>query len=361
MHRYNSLRQARGAALIIALMVVALVAVIGTSMGVEYVVTVKRASNQLVGEQAYAYALAAETIAVKALRFDLLQDVQQDNVRSDSLDEFWAKDVPPFQTAEGAYGGKLIDLSGRFNLNSLRNQVERRTPASQDNNQQRIRSVNEARFVRLLESLSDDDDRGEFVVNEEDAISIMQALLDWLDADSEPTGFGGAEDDYYANIEGRPAYRAANGPMVSPSELLLLAHMTPEIYKRLLPHVTVWPMSADNGVAKINLNTATENVLRALFVTQKQFEIGGPATREQVAPLIQQQQMEGGFPLENSYATIFSGAGIANIDAAGLGIESDFFMLDGHVTMGDVATHMQSVISRKNGQVQVIVRSSGGL
>lgn len=352
-------RTTRGAALIIALMVVALVAVIGTSMGVDYIVTVKRASNQLIGEQAYSYALAAETIAVKALRFDLLQDLQQDNERRDSLDEFWAKDVPPFQTAEGAYGGKLLDLGGRFNLNSLRNQKERMTPPSQDTNQQRIRSVNEARFVRLLVSLSDDE--GEFMVAEEDAIAILQALIDWLDADNEPTGFGGAEDDYYTSIEGRPAYRAANGPMVSPSELLLLAHMTPEIYKRLLPHVTVWPMSIDDGVAKINLNTATENVLRSLNVAQGQFEVITPATREQVAPLIQQQQLEGGFPLENSYAGIFKDAGVATIDATGLGVESDFFMLDGHVTLGDVATHMQSVISRKGGQVQVIVRSSGGL
>jgi len=355
----NSLHQARGAALIIALMVVALVAVIGASMGLEYAITVRRASNQLVGEQAYSYALAAETIAVKALRLDLLKDAQLDGgTRHDSLDEFWAKDVPPFQTAEGAYGGKLIDLSGRFNLNSLRMGRIQKNP--QNVSPELIQTVNEARFVRLLESLSDDEE-GEFIISEQDAIPILEALLDWLDVDNEPTGFGGAEDDYYANIEGRPAYRAANGPMVSTSELLLLKNMTPEIYKRLLPHVTVWP-AEDNGTSIINVNTATENVLRALNVGQKPFEGFQPATREQVASLVELQQKETGLGDEKEMqAALKSIPGYNNIDTSGLGIASDFFLLDGHVTLGDVATHMQSVISRKDGQVQVIMRSSGGL
>ncbi len=49
----------------------------------------------------------------------------------------------------------------------------------------------------------------------------------------------GAEDEYYAAQT--PAYRAANRPMSSVSELRAVAHMTPEIYRALLPWVTVWP------------------------------------------------------------------------------------------------------------------------
>ena len=67
----------RGAALVIALMVVALVAVIGASMGIDYIITVKRASNQLVAEQAFSYGIAAESIALKALRTDSLMDQQE--------------------------------------------------------------------------------------------------------------------------------------------------------------------------------------------------------------------------------------------------------------------------------------------
>jgi general secretion pathway protein K len=345
--------RSRGAALIVALMVVALVAVIGASMGFEYLITVKRSSNQLVGEQAYSYALAAEAIAVKALRVDLMQDQLEEGVRSDSLDEFWAKDVPPFQTAEGAYGGKLIDLGGRFNINCLIDtkqgaQGSNPPPANQANG---VRTINEGRFLRLLISLSDEE--GEFVVLPEQALEIVQAVVDWLDADSNPTGFGGAEDDYYSGLQDRPPYRAANGPMTSTSELLLVAHMTPEIYKRLLPHVTVWP-AVVGSTDVINLNTATANVLRSLNVTKETLD-GIPATGEQVAPLLEAQQQEGGITQEE-IQSVLPGA-----DTAGLGISSDTFLLDGHVTLGDVATHMQSVISRKGGVVQVIVRSSGGL
>jgi len=360
--KHPGLKKSRGAALIIALMVVALVAVIGASMGVDYLITVKRASNQLIGEQAYSYGIAAEAFAIKVLQMDLLKDAKDGGEPHDALDEFWNKDAPPFQTAEGAYGGKLYDLGGRFNINVLRDQVgTERMSSPEKKNQQQILTVNEARFVNLLMSLSDEE--GDFSVPQEQAIAIMVAVLDWLDADSEPTGSDGAEDDFYADIEERPAYRAANAPMVSPSELLLVAHMTPEIYKRLQPHISVWPMTPEQtgapGAGGININTATENVLRSLLVEAGKFSAVAPATRDQIAPLLQQQQLEGGYPAEFQLDTLFPGA--PKIDKQGIVTSSDFFLLDGHVTIGDVATHMQSVISRKNEKVQVILRSSGGL
>lgn len=371
----SSPARSRGAALIIALMVVALVAVIGASMSIDYLITVKRASNQLVGEQAYSYGIAAEKFAVKALQMDVLQDLQEGGDRRDSLDEFWAKDAPPFQTDEGAYGGKLHDLSGRFNINLL--QDERAGLEEMQKNSSLPISLNEARFTRLLMSLSDEE--SDFIVSPEQASSILLAVLDWLDADNAPTGIDGAEDDFYADIEGRPAYRAANRAMVSPSELLLVAHMTPEIYKRLLPHITVWPTSPDraprsgagggeNPVSSgINMNTATENVLRSLNVPANvqagQSLDGPPASREDVAPLLQLQVAEGGFPTEYDFSTAFATSSIPvpTIDINGLVERSDFFLLDGHVTIGGVATHMQSIISRKDDKFQVLVRSSGGL
>lgn len=369
----STLRKARGAALIIALMVVALVAVIGASMSIDYLITVKRASNQLIGEQAYSYGIAAEAFAIKVLQMDLLQDMQEDGKRGDSLDEFWNKDAPPFQTAEGAYGGKLYDLSGRFNINVLADQTERMSLPAELKNSEQILTVNEARFTRLLISLSDEE--GDFVVSPDQAIAIMVAVVDWLDADSEPIGFDGAEDDFYAGIEGRPAYRAANRTMVSPSELLLVAHMTPEIYKRLLPHITVWPttpplhVSGVTGIeGGINLNTATENVLRSLAVAPQESKgqpFAGdplPLPREAVAGLLKLQQEDGGLGDDPGIiASLYKDVGVATINADGLTLASDFFLLDGHVTIGNVATHMQSVISRKDDKVRVIVRTSGGL
>jgi len=355
-----TLKRSRGAALIIAMMVVALVAIIGASMGIDYMITVKRASNQLIGEQAYSYGLAAETFAVKVLEMDLLKDAQDGGSRHDSLDEFWNKDAPPFQTAEGAYGGKLYDLSGRFNINVLKDQAGR-ISSPEKKALPPPQTVDEARFARLLMSLSDEE--GDFVVTPEQAYSITAAVIDWLDADNVPTGIDGAEDDFYAGSKERPPYRAANRAMVSPSELLLVAHMTPEIYKRLLPHISVWPMTSAAATAgagggsqgSINMNTATPNVLRSLNVKQGAFD-GIPATAQDIAPLQQQQALEGGYPAEQKFDSLLGG-----IDASGLTTSSDFFLLDGHVVIGDVTTNMQSVISRKNNKVQVILRTSGGL
>jgi len=350
-------KESRGAALIIAMMVVALVAIIGASMGIDYMITVKRASNQLISEQAYSYGLAAETFAIKVLQLDLVKDMEdpQGGGRHDSLDEFWNKDAPPFQTAEGAYGGKLYDLSGRFNINVLSERAAEKKALAPP------QSVNEARFARLLMSLSDEE--GDFVVSPEQAYSITAAVIDWLDADNTPTGIDGAEDDFYVGSKERPPYRAANRAMVSPSELLLVAHITPEIYKRLLPNISVWPMvpaantagPGGGSAGNINMNTATPNVLRSLNVKKGALD-GPPATMQDIAPILQQQALEGGYAAGAKFDTLFGG-----IDASGLGTTSDFFLLDGHVTIGDVATHMQSVISRANNKVQVILRTSGGL
>jgi type II secretory pathway component PulK len=160
-------RQSRGAALIIALMVLALVGVIGASMSLDYLITVKRASNQLIGEQAYSYGIAAEAFAIKALQMDLLLDTQEKGGRHDALDEFWAQESPPFQTAEGAYGGRLYDLSGRFNINTLANQAERQGEAR---NRHDVLTVHEGRFYRLLRSLSNEDE--DFLVTEEQALPM---------------------------------------------------------------------------------------------------------------------------------------------------------------------------------------------
>jgi type II secretory pathway component PulK len=157
--------------------------------------------------------------------------------------------------------------------------------------------------------------------------------------------------------------------MVSPSELLLVAHMTPEIYKRLLPHITVWPArpnpTGTDGDG-INVNTATPNVLRALKVPPAengQSFLGEPATLQEIEPILTLQQQEGGIAREYPLGSLFAGAGGADtIVDTGLAVSSDFFLLDGHVTIGGVATHMQSVISRKNPErIQVILRTTGGL
>jgi general secretion pathway protein K len=85
----------------------------------------------------------------------------------------------------------------------------------------------------------------------------IQAILDWIDPDTETRFPHGAEDDYYTNQ--KPAYRAANRPFTSPRELLLVRGIDREIYDKLAPFVVCLPIATP-----INLNTAPKEILQSL-------------------------------------------------------------------------------------------------
>ncbi|NNM01526.1 MAG: type II secretion system minor pseudopilin GspK, partial [Gammaproteobacteria bacterium] len=92
---------------------------------------------------------------------------------------------------------------------------------------------------------------------------IVQALQDWLDGDAQTRFPNGAEDDYYLNLP--VPYRAANAPFADISELRLVRGVTPEIYAKLAPYLTVLPVMSD-----IDVNSAPPEVLMSLgpFLTR---------------------------------------------------------------------------------------------
>lgn len=92
---------------------------------------------------------------------------------------------------------------------------------------------------------------------------IVQALQDWLDGDAETRFPNGAEDDYYLNLP--TPYRAANAPFADISELRLVRGVTPEIYDKLAPYLSVLPVAGD-----IDVNSAPVEVLMSLgpFLTR---------------------------------------------------------------------------------------------
>ena len=89
----------------------------------------------------------------------------------------------------------------------------------------------------------------------EEAARVAASVLDWRDADDreEPDG---AESPHYRSLS--PPYDCKNAPLESPEELLLVRGVTPELYRRVEPYVTVY------GAGPVNLNTAGPMVLRAL-------------------------------------------------------------------------------------------------
>lgn len=224
-----------GAALVTTLLIVALITVTVTAMTAKQQHAIQLSQNRQAQVQLRNLISAGENFAMAVLRRD---HTEGERNRSDSTEDFWAQSLPPVPVDGATVEGCVIDLQGKFNLNNLVD-VEGR-PAEEEF--QILR--------RLLTALTIDESKAE-------------AIRDWIDTDIDVTGSTGAEDDFYTGQT--PSYRAANGPMVSPSELLLVKGFRVsdegglDDYDQLLPHITTVPTGAP-----INVNTASSPVLAAL-------------------------------------------------------------------------------------------------
>lgn len=378
-----------GAAMVVAMLILSIVTVFAASIAFDYQFSIRRVSNQMLMQQAYQYLLATEAIAGKALLQDLQNDAD-DEVTADHKGEIWAEEGMVFTVEEGAYTGVLHDLQGRFNLNSLKppsfpvDQFPPEVPYT----------IEQGIFIRLLQAVGDD----EFAISEHEAKAITESIIDWLDADSMPTGFGCGEDDGYHNIEERQAHRVANGPFYSVSELRLICNLPLDLYYRLQEQVTVWPIS---GQSSININTASSALLRSILLEQNDvdslkainnktsYQVPPPLAFEAVESLIRRTQAEALDDDEerqtSAYSTdhlLFSEDELLDSTAIGftkfedvqkemgnmvlwpnakLGLYSNYFLLEAVVTLDRLTQNMSSVISREQGTISVLARSTGGL
>ncbi len=335
-----------GAALIVALLVFALCAALVVAMEVEFNRFYQRGANILVAEQANAYLRGAEELATLALLADYDADKKRDKPRDDLL-EIWAQPPPPYALDEGGWmEGCLRDLQGRFNLNTLGQRVVRQEGDSESQAAMVRFTAAQAQFIRLLQAL------GEPQLSEQDAILVTEAVTDWLDQDIEPA-FEGAEDDYYFGLA--PAYRTANRPMASVSELRAIAHMTPELYRALEPWVTVWPQLP----APLNIHTAPAMVLRSVNADDDL----SPLSAAQGQALVEQRTAVGFADLEDFLASgVFTGrqAQMEQVKSL-LGEVTSYFLLSAEVEVADRRMRLYSVLQRSGRQVGALARGSGSI
>ncbi len=306
----------RGVALVTALLVVALAAALASALAARQFVDVRRTGNVLLHDQAYLYALGIEDLAAQFLsryarerRYDAERDLAQASVT--------------YAVEGGMVSGRLLDLEGRFNLNSLIN-----ADGSDD-------KVAQARFRRLLANLGLDPE-------------LANAVADWIDPDSEARFPGGAEDDHYLGQD--PPYRAANRPFTSPTELLLVAGFDHAMLygdderEGLLPHLAALP----DPDTTINVNTADLQVLRAL--TDKMDEGAAQAIlqRRREAPFKRVQDLLSFPPFKDWKAEE------KNALTAGLDVQSSYFLVHARVNLDRARFRLNSLLYRRTDGSRVI-------
>ena len=310
--KVKCLNNQNGIALITVILATALVAIMAVSMTFAQHIGIRRTANLLEGDRAMVLALGLEEWG----RQVLIRDINQGD--RDHLGEDWALGLMPVATDNGIISGTIVDLQGKINLNNL-----------EAGDEQTV-----AQTKLLLEEL--------FNFCEVDgSFALVQALADWLDKDEQTRPGGGAEDNEYLLYD--PAYLAGNRLLTSPSELLLVEGVTPDNYACLEDHIAALPIAT-----AININTAGAVVIAAL---SDKISIGA-------AEEIVQDRPEDGYNSIQEFRDHPRLAG-STITGAGLVLKSDFFMTRGQAIFGEAEIGLYSLVSRRDGKVEIRGRSIG--
>jgi general secretion pathway protein K len=296
-----------GVALITALLVVALATLTAVAMTTRQQLDIRRTANVLNGEQAYLYALGAESWVKRIL----LRDAKHNQI--DSFNDVWAMPLPPLPIPGGTVQGQIEDLQGRFNLNNLL-----------ENGQA---SLNDIRvFQRLLRVL-------------ELPPELAQVIVDWIDNDLEAQIPHGAEDNTY--LAKTPAYRTSNTLFSSPTEIRLLAGFDQETCQKLLPYLSTLPTRT-----QINVNTAPLPILMALAEGMSDSDASTLIADREKKPFESTQD----FIIHNALAGL-------KIETTHISVSSAYFLLNAEVEIERARAQLNSLLYREGNKINIIMRS----
>jgi len=361
-------KKQQGVALITALIITSVAVSLATLIIYRQQIQIRLSSNISTLEQNYQYAYGMEDFAGTILRRSF-----EDQPNFVSLNDDWyAESGLVLPITGGVMTGKLFDLQARINVNSLiRPRIEIKPPApvgqsvpangtvqipEAEKEYIDIASVTKLRLTELIRIVDEQQDMGP-------AQNFTAILKDWIDTDQDNGNSiipgddrdlgNGAETSYYQSIE--PAYFSANTEMISPTELRLIKNMQEKFYKRITDDIATLPtqFGTNPTVTAINVNTASENVLRSLGFTP-----------DSITNIIEARDEE---PFEN--IDTFKAMEVvrrdlktetnpdALVDPLDLDVKSEYFLLEGRVEINNTRLFINSILWRNStGAVSVIMR-----
>ncbi len=294
----------RGAAIVLAMAVVALAALAATAM----MVTQSTWSRQVELTTGHVQALRLNQAGLDWARAVLSDDRLAGNV--DTLIEPWALRLPPMPIENGSLTGHIEDQQGKFNLNNLLTDGKVNLAQLED-------------FRRLLSILALPP-------------TLADGLVDWIDADGEPQPQGGAEDGYYLSLQS--PYLAANRPLTDLAELVLVRGFDDNVRARLRPFVTALPRTT-----AVNVNTASPEVIAAIV---DGLHLDGARA------LVAQRGRTYFRNLSDFVSQLPRGLVVHNEN---ISVSSDFFIATMAVTMGGAQARGSALLTRENAGWPAIV------
>lgn len=289
----SSLTKQSGAAIIVALFVVALVAAAAALMIERLRTDIRRTELILNANSAYLYAQGSVAWAINQLNNDWKQ--QQPNR---VIDRTPIKS--PVEHQDGfTIASVITDAQGYFNLNNLSDQQY------------------QTNFTRLITLVAPDIDANQ-------AQNITQSIIDWISLSVKNPVL----DEYY--LKQIPSYRAAHRPMVSASELRLVKGITADLYEKLAPFIIALP-----NTTPISVNNADAPVLMSLSMTLTPDAAKAVVAACRQAPFATAQNFLNFDVIKNN-----------PIDATKITVSSNYFLLLTNVTLGQQNLSLYTLLER---------------
>jgi len=293
-----------GIALLVVLLTIALLTIVVVEFTHSAQVETHFALGMRNGLQAHYLARSGVNIAEAILG--------RDKSAVDSDEDVWARPLPPLPVGDGTVALRIRDEARALNLNGML----------------RAGSVPVERlkvFARLFDVLGIDQ-------------PILAAIVDWIDANQDPTAFpaAGAEQPSYLGLA--PPIAVRNAPLLTLRELLQVRGVTPTILSRLEGLVTVLPLEPPDEPLRINVNTAPAEVLYALSDGLS----ADPGIVDRLLAMRREQPFRG----DEWKAVPGFEAALGSEARAYVGVSSKHFRIEAVGTVGDVSRGIVTVVKR---------------
>ena len=295
----------RGAAVIVAMLIVALAASAAGLMLQQQDASIRQLEAARDYEQARWLLHGGAQWARVILRVD---------ARSSTIDhggELWATGLPPTDIEHGRLSGEIRDQQGLFNLNNL---VRDGKPSERDIDMLR-------RLLRIAGLRAE----------------LADAITDWIDADSDLRSAEGAEDEYYLRLTA--PYRTANQPMSGIEELFRVRGCDEAVVNRLRAFATALPRRTP-----VNVNLAPPEVLVALVEGLTLPEAQVLASGRPAAPFRNADDFRARLPRSE-----------LNVSNEDISVDSQFFVVQGRASVGKADLRMRALLQRSGTALPVVL------
>jgi len=294
----------KGIALLTAMVVTFVCVAIGVELGARQQIDIARTDALMRSGEAYAALMDLEVATAEKL--------QRENTIIGNRPVPGYRVKPALDVTRWHGHSEIADLHYGFNVNDLSSESENR-------------EVAEARFRRLLGNLGL-------------APDLANAVMDWIDSDTERRHPNGAEDDVYIGLPN--PYRAANGHLVRIEELKMVRGISEETFRRLSPFLSSLPVDTP-----VNINTASRQVLMIMSPEM---------TPKQVEAIVAARQRE----LFEDMDEVFQLPGLASvkINESDLVVDSTHYLVRSTVNIGERVYRMASYLNVTPERFEVLLR-----